>query len=61
MTDFFKFASEHPWLTFFLAMIVSEMLVRCVYYPVRYLAVMIRGWEPYSEKKEEDEDADNKD
>lgn len=30
MSDFFKFASENPWLTFFLFCIVGETIVRCV-------------------------------
>lgn len=28
MTELFKFASESPWLTFFLAFVLSEAVVR---------------------------------
>lgn len=31
MTEFFKFASENPWLTFFLFAIVAEMIYRTAY------------------------------
>ena len=30
MTDLFKFASDNPWLTFFLAVITAEVIVRVV-------------------------------
>ena len=30
MTDLFKFASDSPWLTFFLAVITAEVIVRVV-------------------------------
>ena len=29
MNDFYKFASENPWLTFFIFVTVTEMVVRC--------------------------------
>ena len=28
MTDLFKFASDNPWLTFFLAAITAEVIIR---------------------------------
>lgn len=30
MTDLFKFASDNPWLTFFLAVIAAEVIIRVV-------------------------------
>ena len=45
MNEFFKFASENPFLTFFLFCIVTEMIVR-IFYAVFH----------YTESKDEDED-----
>jgi hypothetical protein len=39
MTEFFKFASESPFLTFFLALIILQAAV----YIARYVAYAIRG------------------
>ncbi len=39
MTEFFKFASESPFLTFFLALIILQAAV----YIARYIAYAIRG------------------
>jgi hypothetical protein len=30
MTDFYKFASENPWLTFFLFLIIGEVLIKII-------------------------------
>jgi hypothetical protein len=30
MSDFFKFAGEHPWLTFFLFLIVAEFIIEAI-------------------------------
>ena len=39
MTEFFKFASESPFLTFFLALIILQAMV----YIAKYVAYAIRG------------------
>lgn len=51
MTEFFKFASESPFLTFFLALIVLQAAV----YIAKYVAYAIRG-DPNIVKNGDDED-----
>lgn len=50
MTEFFKFASESPFLTFFLALIILQALV----YIARYIAYAIRGQPSIVEDKDDD-------
>jgi hypothetical protein len=50
MTEFFKFASESPFLTFFLALIILQA---CVYI-ARYVAYAIRGTPPKSKQGDDD-------
>lgn len=40
MKDILTFMSEHPWQTFFLALIVGQTFI----YIAKYVAVAVRGW-----------------
>jgi hypothetical protein len=42
METFYKFASENPWLTFFLAVGIGGVIKRTY----RMLMVLTRGWPP---------------
>ena len=50
MTEFYKFAGEHPALTFFLALLILQATV----YVVRDIAYAIRG-EPKIVKDKDDD------
>lgn len=50
MTEFYQFAGEHPWLTFFLALIVAEVVVRVSTFiinrPLRHMNIWKHGYPP---------------
>ncbi len=50
MHEFFTFASENPWLTFFLCLIVGSTIVGCF----KYFAYMVRGGKDFP-KDDDDE------
>ena len=50
MNDFYTFASNNPYLTFFLLLIILQT-VGAIF---RSFAVAIRGWPPKEEKKKKD-------
>jgi len=43
MNDFYKFASESPFLTFFLASMATSAVVSVVKYVTRLIGVLARG------------------
>lgn len=50
MADFYKFASESPWLTFFLACVVAQFLswpFRLVNRWIRSRNIAAQGWPPF--------------
>ena len=51
MTEFFKFASESPFLTFFLALIILQTIV----FVARYASYAIRG-DPNIGKDDDDDE-----
>lgn len=46
MTEILSFAGDHPVLTFCLAYIVGEVIVRSIVRVTRSINVAIRGWPP---------------
>lgn len=61
----FDFMGSHPWLTFFLALIVlaiiQSMLAMCINRPLRHMNIRKHGWPPIhcdadGDFKEEDDD-----
>lgn len=49
MTNIYEFMSGSPWLTFFLALLVAQVLVwpfRLVNRVIRHRNIVARGWPP---------------
>lgn len=49
MEAFYTFAGEHPWLTFFLALIIMQVFIwpfRLVNRFIRHLNIRAAGWPP---------------
>jgi len=44
--NLFKFMSDSPYLTFFLALILGQCVVSMVKYPLRCLNIKKHGWPP---------------
>lgn len=50
MADFYKFAGESPWLTFFLAFIAAHVIAlpfQLVKRWIRHRNIVARGWPPF--------------
>jgi hypothetical protein len=42
MTEFYQFASDHPFLTFFLGVLVAEVLIKTPYYIAKAISETVR-------------------
>jgi hypothetical protein len=51
LQEFFKFASENPFLTFFLFVVVGNTII----YSIKWLAYTIRGGIPPKTEDDDDE------
>lgn len=51
LNEFFKFASDSPWLTFFLFVVIGNTII----YSIKWLAYLIRGGIPPKTDDEDDE------
>lgn len=50
MADLYKFASESPWLAFFLALTIGNVLIsplKLVNRWIRHRNIVARGWPPF--------------
>jgi hypothetical protein len=46
MTEFYKFSTDNPWLTFFLVCVTEQLVFRVVNRFYRVLNILFRGWPP---------------
>lgn len=50
MTDFYKFAADNPWLTFFLAVVlvqgIAQVIIVAINRPLRHWNIRKHGYPP---------------
>ncbi len=46
MIEFWLWANEHPFLTFFLGWLLLELVLKSSHIFLKYVSVMFRGWPP---------------
>jgi hypothetical protein len=44
--NIWQFASDSPWLAFFLLLLITELIFRCWNRTLRHLNIKAKGWPP---------------